>query len=540
MPTDPNLLLESFNLMDADGDNNVTISEMRDILCNFGERMTENEIVKVMALFDSDGNGNIDYNEFCEMVVNLCENCRTHDQINSTHYEAPVDPELARKSRPVIKTAKAVGGKQKPPRSPQVKAPPKPAVMEPVYIGNSDPAPENVQVDWDIDRMHGTFQADLDGFVQAPSYLVELTESTEIYLQLTLQGSTSRSNQTPIDAGFYVTKEIKGANDVAEIVGYVAPQMGQAASVRLSLDAGRYMVLPVSSGTNLKVRTAQPAQKSDICEKRNGETVLTEKGLKTIKDIFNRFDLDMRGTLGRSEYDLLNVLTSGETTNEDIWGTITQMFESEGSGSFMELTLKGFTDLWSNMLIEIYDDDECTDEDLFEDLAKLGYNENLDLDEAQNFVLFFFAKRHNTMARIEARPPNEELSKQVMLLLTLTHGVWKPSDNNIDVVELWSRTSCITAVLNKVCFLSPVSVSLSSSPITLLESVCAPKVFLEQSTFRLHWCHYGVCTWSLRGYMPLEPAPARTCVTLWPRPCAPPCDLVRVPRPCAPPAAEQC
>lgn len=64
-------LLSAFRLMDENGDGSLSLAELKLVLTNYGERMSESEVQELVKLFDNDGDGTVDYNEFCEMLVSF-------------------------------------------------------------------------------------------------------------------------------------------------------------------------------------------------------------------------------------------------------------------------------------------------------------------------------------------------------------------------------------------------------------------------------------------------------------------------------------
>ena len=62
-------LKESFQLIDANGDGTVTLTELKAFLCNFGEALTEDEVERVVKRYDIDKNGKLNYSEFINMLL---------------------------------------------------------------------------------------------------------------------------------------------------------------------------------------------------------------------------------------------------------------------------------------------------------------------------------------------------------------------------------------------------------------------------------------------------------------------------------------
>jgi|Transcript_15206 calmodulin len=58
---------EAFQVMDKDGNGYLNAKELRYVLTNIGEPLTEEEVEKILADADVDGDGRIDFNEFVKM-----------------------------------------------------------------------------------------------------------------------------------------------------------------------------------------------------------------------------------------------------------------------------------------------------------------------------------------------------------------------------------------------------------------------------------------------------------------------------------------
>lgn len=61
-------MLEAFQIFDADGDGNISADELRQIMENLGETLTQEEVEDMVKEADVDGDGEINYQEFCRMM----------------------------------------------------------------------------------------------------------------------------------------------------------------------------------------------------------------------------------------------------------------------------------------------------------------------------------------------------------------------------------------------------------------------------------------------------------------------------------------
>ena len=71
-------LLEAFRVFDRDGDGHISTTELRMVMLNIGEKMSEEEVENMIKEADEDGDGQVNYDGryfssyfFCEMVFLL-------------------------------------------------------------------------------------------------------------------------------------------------------------------------------------------------------------------------------------------------------------------------------------------------------------------------------------------------------------------------------------------------------------------------------------------------------------------------------------
>ena len=62
-------LIEAFKVFDKDGNGFITSQELRHVMTNLGEKITEKEADEMIKEADLDGDGRIDYEEFVKMMI---------------------------------------------------------------------------------------------------------------------------------------------------------------------------------------------------------------------------------------------------------------------------------------------------------------------------------------------------------------------------------------------------------------------------------------------------------------------------------------
>lgn len=62
-------ILEAFKVFDKDGNGFISAAELRHIMTNLGEKLTDEEVDEMIREADIDGDGQINYEEFVKMMM---------------------------------------------------------------------------------------------------------------------------------------------------------------------------------------------------------------------------------------------------------------------------------------------------------------------------------------------------------------------------------------------------------------------------------------------------------------------------------------
>ena len=62
-------ILEAFKVFDKDGNGFISAAELRHVMTNLGEKLTEEEVEEMIKEADFDGDGQVNYDEFVKMMI---------------------------------------------------------------------------------------------------------------------------------------------------------------------------------------------------------------------------------------------------------------------------------------------------------------------------------------------------------------------------------------------------------------------------------------------------------------------------------------
>ncbi|ELU09134.1 hypothetical protein CAPTEDRAFT_228814 [Capitella teleta] len=115
----PEELEQAFRMFDKDGDGFIDARELRHLLTNLGEKLTETEVDEMIREVDIDGDGKVDYNEFVQMLQPMMQlvDAAAH-AYKDTAGPDPINPSISHSSsKPGLSTSSSSQPPNGPPRS---------------------------------------------------------------------------------------------------------------------------------------------------------------------------------------------------------------------------------------------------------------------------------------------------------------------------------------------------------------------------------------------------------------------------------------
>ncbi|XP_046549180.1 EF-hand calcium-binding domain-containing protein 7-like isoform X8 [Haliotis rubra] len=381
-------LMKAFRKIDINGDGYISLDELFRMLTTRGEKMTRDEVQRMIDEVDENRDGRLDYeerklyySEFCNMMMSTADECKK--------MSLKMMDKKERKKRRTSNTPRRAEGQglshslrsdDMPKPSPRVK---KDKVRTPVGSRSAKVSePSNLR-DWTHTSSKGCFFIDADegGQIISHQYTLDLADDTNVFITMQPNriGDAGFTDDGPVDTAVYVLREGSSSH---KVVTFTEQRDSKGRyCVRCDLPAGKYKLVPFTTGCRLYERSSGRETKEVklIKQDKDDKIVLSKQFKKALEDIFDMADLDGNGLLSREDFNWYNIRTSGEEVADDEWDVVEGNIELERG----EITKTGFIHL--NQM-EAEDNDGDTD-DLWVTLTSMGFNKSLVLTQACPFKL---------------------------------------------------------------------------------------------------------------------------------------------------------
>ncbi|KAK3599850.1 hypothetical protein CHS0354_022422 [Potamilus streckersoni] len=391
-PTSVDDLMKAFRKIDLNGDGFLSVEELMKVLTTKGEKMSRSEVEKMINEVDEDGNGKLDYGEFCNMVMSTTEECKrkslkmmerkerkkkkadkgktelqTRHKFNESFTKDDIETGQMGSRRSLISIddlpkPSPRARKDKPKASPSVKS-------------TRLSEPQNLK-EWTHVTSKGAFFFEEEEIV-THLYSLEIPDDTNVYITIQpteIPGGGGVKPRNTVDTMLYLLRSRPDENGKYLVTFTEQRDSNGKYVLRCDLPAGKYQLIPFTTGCRFKQRASQPKKEAKIIENGKDETIVITKAFrKALEDIFHICDLDGNGYLSRDEFNWFNMRTSGEEIADDEWQVVEERVELKDG----EITLNGFIQL-NEMEAE---DSEGDTDDLWMTLSSMGFNKALIIDE---------------------------------------------------------------------------------------------------------------------------------------------------------------
>lgn len=184
-----------------------------------------------------------------------------------------------------------------------------------------------------------------------------------------------QSKRPYIDIGFTIFKKVKQQYDYTlDLVKRELPRVNRQVFVEIVLEAGSYIILPMTTGCMLK--NLSPLQQEPI-QFINKNDELHDFVHSTIIDIFRKFDMLMTRELTYIEFKGFYECLDKHISQKDFEMHLLSKYQSTQKG----LTLRGFIDFFKQ---QIKDQGQQVIQKWF---SMLGYDNNLYSVRSRSFVM---------------------------------------------------------------------------------------------------------------------------------------------------------
>jgi len=373
IPTESSLI-SFFEKLDDKNAGYLTHDEFTLNMTTRGEKLPAGVIERLITDEKYNKDKKFFYKQFCKSVIETSERLGSLaiEKLQKEEEDFMVNSKTYKVKRKIASPEKATNGVKTPTRPSSVSR--KHSVSEsPRNLNQSRRNSGDTRIPWSSHiRSKGSFFFENENII---SHQYALTATKTAKYKLVVQAEKQyRNNASLLDVQLYVFDENK------RFVCRTEKNSGQAMwEWEGELEAGRYTVIPFTSGTRFKRRNKDQELTETPLIERFPKIKLTREFQQLLSDVFVKVDLDSNGTLSRTEFNLFNWRTSGEEVADEEWTVVEENFPLKNG----ELTLDGFLTLHQ---MEAEDNDGDPSE-LKVTVQAMGYNKSLIQDESASFVI---------------------------------------------------------------------------------------------------------------------------------------------------------
>jgi len=373
VPTETSLIT-SFEKLDEKNSGYITHDDFMLNMTTRGEKLPTGVIERLICDEKYNKEKKFFYRKFCQSVIETSERlgALALDKLQKEEEDFMVNSKTYKVKRKTASPEKSSSGIKTPARA--ASATRKTSTSEsPKLSNNNRRNSEELRTPWNCHiRSKGSFFFENDNII---SHQYLLIASKKAKYKLVVQAEKQYRNNGPLlDVQLYIFDENK------RFICRTEKNSGKAMwEWEGQLEAGRYTVIPFTSGTRFKKRKETQIQEETTLIDRFPKIKLTREFQQLLADVYGKVDLDNNGTLSRKEFNLFNWRTSGEEVADEEWAVVEENFPLKNG----ELTLDGFLTLHQ---MEAEDNNGDASE-LNVTVQAMGYSKSLVQDESAGFMI---------------------------------------------------------------------------------------------------------------------------------------------------------
>lgn len=221
--------------------------------------------------------------------------------------------------------------------------------------------------------------------IVSPSYLLTLSSKSTVIATLHQEDIRCEGAKAYIDIGLTILKADPVHGTFTLINGTGCATERQHQTDELTLEAGKYILVPSTSGCKLKQhidrwKAQAPTEPVALTQEHHGEIAFTDAVIKAYTELFHRMDCDFDGLLSKAEMDQYMLRTEGATIEDAAFTWMLHNFESKDAQG---ISLPGF------LRAQLYVFQQCggDEEKLWKEFRLLGYDDQLNLQACRSVAL---------------------------------------------------------------------------------------------------------------------------------------------------------
>lgn len=311
--------------------------------------------------------------------------------------------------------------------------------------------------------------------IHVPMFLLTVSQQTEVSLSVHQRDMRARNAESYIDIGVSVLQILAGSDEVKLVLSTGTSSERQVQTPLASLQPGRYLVVPTTTGGRLSSLSKHLAAASEplvLVDDATQELHLTDRLDAIIDEVFDRFDSTGSNFLDHASMSAFCQVTEGCELEMKTFQWMMRQFDSCERG----ISRQGFKDmqmfLIEELIVQCQNESEGRGEqpisdpnlclDLFRrELASLGYHPaTLRLVCARQAVL---AVHSDHAVTLDAVPFDADLFEEAVELPVIEHGRVTELDGGS--IQLFTRKSnyCGISFVVRNCSTSPLHFRLDCS-----------------------------------------------------------------------------